>query len=92
MIREPNGGNYRKGKALTYQGVLDEIASNLENANAWAVHKNWSNAAKYSLKAEALIELLEVHNCGSIGGFDNGQKPNSTLEERWEWLDGGNPN
>jgi hypothetical protein len=25
---------------------------------------------KYIAKAEALIELLEVHDCGSIGGFD----------------------
>jgi hypothetical protein len=25
---------------------------------------------KYVAKAEALIELLEIHDCGSVGGFD----------------------
>jgi hypothetical protein len=25
---------------------------------------------KYIAKAEALIELLEIHDCGSVGGFD----------------------
>ena len=24
----------------------------------------------YTAKAEALIELLEIHDCGSVGGFD----------------------
>ena len=24
----------------------------------------------YIAKAEALIELLEIHDCGSVGGFD----------------------
>ena len=36
--------------------------------------------------AKALIELLEVHDCGSIGGFDGGNRGISTLEGRFEFL------
>lgn len=31
---------------------------------------NLSSAYKYASEAEALIELLEVDDCGSVGGFD----------------------
>jgi hypothetical protein len=46
---------------------------------------------KYIAKAEALIELLEVHDCGSIGGFDpetRGDYPHGMLylEQRFEAL------
>jgi len=42
-------------------------------------------------KAEGLIELLEIHDCGSVGGFDidGGGDPSHGLlylEERYEAL------
>jgi len=46
---------------------------------------------KYLFKAEALIELLEVHDCGSTGGFDkeigrpNGDG-NLSFYDRFAWL------
>jgi hypothetical protein len=39
----------------------------------------------YMAKAEALIELLEVHDCGSVGGFD-GKSGLLYLEQRFEAL------
>jgi hypothetical protein len=42
-------------------------------------------------KAEALIELLEIHDCGSVGGFDPDSGGDSMhgllyLEQRFEAL------
>jgi hypothetical protein len=42
-------------------------------------------------KAEALIELLEIHDCGSVGGFDTDAGGDSMrgllyLEQRFEAL------
>lgn len=37
-------------------------------------------------RAEALIELLEVHDCGSVGGFDEGHKGLYSIEERYAFL------
>lgn len=37
-------------------------------------------------KAEALIETIEVFDCGSIGGFGVNQPIDQTLFERWVWL------
>ena len=52
--------------------------------------------AKYADKAEALIEVVEVYDCGSIGGFGKGQRNDKGIlvysdiyEEiyaRWLWL------
>lgn len=40
----------------------------------------------YLHQAEALIELLEVFDCGSVGGFDEGQQGLYSLEERFDFL------
>jgi hypothetical protein len=45
----------------------------------------------YIAKAEALIELLEIHDCGSVGGFDVEAGGDSLhgllyLEQRFEAL------
>lgn len=64
--------------------------------DAFRMEKQWKGsrtsyhcAAEYAARAKGLIELLEVHDCGSIGGFDpedpNKGKRNS-LESRLEWL------
>jgi hypothetical protein len=46
---------------------------------------------KYIAKAEALIEPLEIHDCGSVGGFDPESGGDSLhgllyLEQRFEAL------
>jgi len=37
-------------------------------------------------KAEALIQLLEVQDCGSVGGFDTNQSGHDSLYERFLYL------
>ena len=46
---------------------------------------------QYIAKAEALIELLEIHDCGSVGGFDPDSGGDSMhgllyMEQRFEAL------
>jgi len=55
------------------------------------VNVHWSeNGFGYMHRAEALIELLESHDCGSRGGFDpetgDPQHGLYSLEERFEAL------
>lgn len=73
------------------QSILRAIDQNLEIAEQWKecpYKVEWvARVASYSFKAEALIELLEVHDCGSVGGFDKGQEfPGSDLKKRYVWL------
>lgn len=44
------------------------------------------NVLKYAHRAEALIEAVEVFDCGSVGGFDGGHRGTPSLEERLQWL------
>lgn len=85
--RKPNGGKYKKGTALTIQGVLDQIGSCLEQSEAW-ISTNIHTACRRHDHAEALLELLEVNLCGSCGGFGPGQKTEDqrNLTTRWQWL------
>ena len=84
--RKRNGGAYKKGSALTVQGVLDQIEDDLVSRDQWAESKHYDNAAEYQYKAEALIDLLEVDLCGSIGGFAPGQPPCYGVDQRFVWL------
>lgn len=69
--------------------ILKRIKSCLDAENQWAKSRSYEIALKYNAKAEALIELLEIHDCGSTGGFDR-DDPNcrrhSELKTRYEWL------
>ena len=86
LKRKPNGGKYGKSTALSYEGVLDQIADYLCSIEQWKNKECYDNACKYFHKAEALIELLEDHNCGSVGGFDKDQPITCSLLDRYEWL------
>lgn len=70
--------------------ILKNIEKSLSAIKQWSEMQQWENAAKYAAKADALIELLEVDDCGSIGGFDakRGQDRDRhwTLTERYDWL------
>ena len=71
--------------------ILTQIESNLDAVDQWAGHLD--RQLHYQTRAEVLIEMLEVKNCGSIGGFDKGQKtphgnPTAKLEQRFRWLRG----
>ena len=88
-----------KGTALSYDGVLEYIGSCLDARDGYSARAtsidgvlldgHYDDASKYNHKAAALIELLEIHNCGSVGGFDVAQNSlgqNRTLRQRYEWL------
>ncbi len=79
-------GTFRQNTALSYAGVLRQIENDLCAIVQWADMGAFTTAAEYAAKAEALIELLEVYNCGSTGGFDEGQQAPRTLVTRWRWL------
>lgn len=70
--------------------VLKRIESRLAQVKQWTRHERWDYAFEYASEAKALIELLEIDDCGSTGGFDTerGQDKSAyqTLESRYQWL------
>jgi hypothetical protein len=49
--------------------ILQAIFSHFQQMTQW-ITTSPGNYSKYFNKAESLIELLEIHDCGSVGGFD----------------------
>ncbi len=49
--------------------ILNNIFEHFQQISQW-LPNHCDTAAKYTAKAEALIEVLEVVDCGSVGGFD----------------------
>lgn len=45
-----------------------------------------ANSIAHAHRAEVLIELLEVHDCGSVGGFDDGNHGIYSIELRYDFL------
>jgi hypothetical protein len=69
--------------------ILKAIRANLAAIEQWSEMEDYGRSYYYSSKAEALIELLEVDDCGSIGGFDDvrGQPEGyQSLKSRYKWL------
>lgn len=70
--------------------ILKAARSHLQQVDQWAEMLSWGRAAHYAAKAEACIELVEVADCGSVGGFDVGQDRDGvlwTLDKRLKWLE-----
>lgn len=69
--------------------ILKMIGDHLFDAMQWSGYKEPSClhfAVSYYDKAESLIEILEVHDCKSVGGFDIGQPHPENIFDRWDWL------
>jgi len=69
--------------------VLKMIGDCLFDAMQWSKYKDPSCAhfaVSYYDKAESLIELLEIHDCKSVGGFDKGQPHPGNIFDRFDWL------
>ena len=70
--------------------ILQKIGDHLQGVLQWSKPCNgadWMQTAYLDMvKAEALVELLEVADCGFRGGFDRGQPQTYNLFERWDWL------
>ena len=70
--------------------ILQEIFECFQQVTQWMPSVDTdadysSGVTKYLFKAEALIEILEANDCGSVGGFDANQKSRG-LYERFLWL------
>jgi hypothetical protein len=75
--------------SIARQTILDTAAECLAQVEQWSELHHFGSAAEYYAKAEALIELLEVDDCGSVGGFDRGRgqtTPPRSLSARLKWL------
>ncbi len=60
----------------------------------WSKSGDYARAAAYLAKQEALVQLLEVDDCGSTGGFDRLRKQLEGmrgLDARLDWLEGLEP-
>lgn len=72
------------------EDILNKIQHYLQWAKDWGgINGDLLSAAVAEKRAEALIELLESHDCGSIGGFDPEDPKcgkHSGLETRFKWL------
>jgi hypothetical protein len=75
--------------SIPIKDILKEADQCIVNHKSWAASENYDNAFQYQQQAEALIAIVEVFNCGSVGGYDKGQDVNGvrqTLRSRLKWL------
>jgi len=71
--------------------ILEKAAEELEIATQNCESYQLGFALEHFSKAEALVELLEVAHCGSVGGFGKGQEtvygnPVAQLDSRLDYL------
>jgi len=69
--------------------ILNNIGNFFQGVIQWResiTSDGEANVVKHLHYAEALIQLLEVEDCGSVGGFDKNQPTPKTLFDRWDWL------
>ena len=66
-------------KTVKRSTVLNAIFANFQMATQWPANVEGKD---YIAKAESLIELLEVADCGSTGGFDDDNPRTSVTNHR----------
>jgi len=77
---------------ITNRTIKEAIKNKVEEIDQWLDAGHLGIAYDLSLKLTVLIELLEIDNCGSVGGLDKGQaiKGNSDsidgLKARAKWV------
>lgn len=76
--------------SIRVKTILDTAFEELQMTEQWLRARNpeWASSyVQHINRAEALIELVEVFDCGSVGGFGKGQpQQRQNLFERWLWL------
>lgn len=50
--------------------LLDSAYNSLLMMQQWGNMHSYHNVLEYEYKARAIIEVLEVADCGSVGGYD----------------------
>ena len=68
--------------------LLEQIEATVRSVHLWHENVEWSDRTFSNIQQLiALVELLEVFDCGSTGGFGKNQGYGSqTLLERADWL------
>lgn len=67
---QANMNTFNKEQRIT---ILNKIFHNLLLVKQWNINHP-QNSIEYHYKALGLIELLEVDDCGSVGGYDKSNK------------------
>ena len=67
------------------QTIVEKLVEHKEAMEQWLENTDLEEAVDYKIKMEALMELLETFDCGSVGGFDKNQT-DRTFEGRYKWL------
>ena len=60
-------------KRLSIRDIVFRAGSHLSMMHQWAGMHSHERAVHYETKAETLIEMAEVMDCGSVGGFGVGK-------------------
>lgn len=63
------------------KSLIGDLSEDMHDPVAFA-----GMALKHFRSAQTLIELVEVYDCGSVGGFSVGQKKNHLLRDRLDFL------
>jgi len=75
---------------ITNRTIKREIRSCIQQIEQWDNIDNIDIKHRYVNELETLVELLEVDNCGSVGGFDKGQQRHARhkpdLIDRAKWV------
>ena len=73
-------------KSITIKDVLMEAGDNLCMVLQWSNPLAISSQLKYYHKAECLVEMAEVMDCGSVGGFGSGQSTVNSYKSKHDGL------
>lgn len=62
--------------SISISKILTEALFCFQQMAQWSHSHSFDYVYKYQNQAIALIQLVEVHDCGSIGGYSGGQQTN----------------
>lgn len=79
-------GHMKKIPSISRDTVLKSIGDHLAQIAQWAELHSYDFVVKDYLRAEALIQLLEIEDCGSYGGYDKNQPSARHIFDRFDWL------
>ena len=73
---------------VSLEALCDLARGAIASAKQWDSLQHADVVLKDMIKAEAIIEIVEVEDCGSIGGFSDGMDKlaNHTVEQRVDFL------
>jgi hypothetical protein len=79
-------GYMKQKESISVQKILEEVRDGFQQIAQWNGLSSIGNKLEHYYKTEALVELLEVFDCGSVGGFGEGQEDNNDLYARFLYL------